>query len=75
MAHTSPYLFFLLSNCTYNSHILKNENYLAYFMRILNYCVVTHVSDCQPWLSVVRHTSLIDSYATRQSRSHVFLQL
>jgi len=27
------------SSCTYNSHI-KNENFLAYFMRILNYCVV-----------------------------------
>jgi len=37
MAHTSPYLFFLLSKCTYNSHIIKNENFLAKdFMRILN---------------------------------------
>jgi len=28
MVHTSLYLFFLLSNCTYNSHIIKNETFL-----------------------------------------------
>jgi len=27
-AHTSPYLFFPLSNCTYNSHIIKTKIYL-----------------------------------------------
>ena len=48
MAHTSPYLFFLLSNCTYNSHILKNENFLAYFMRILNLCVVYEFQTVNP---------------------------
>jgi len=40
MAHTNPYLFSLLSNCTHNSHIIKNENFLAYFVRILNLCEV-----------------------------------
>jgi len=40
IAHTSPYLFFLLSNCTYNSHIIRHENFLAYFMCILNCCVI-----------------------------------
>jgi len=39
-AHKSPYLFFSLSNCTCNSHITKNENLLAYYMRIFNSCVV-----------------------------------
>ena len=35
-----PYLFFSRSNCAYNTHIRKNENFLAYFMRILNSRVV-----------------------------------
>jgi len=35
----NPYLFFLLSNCAYNSHIIKNENFLAYFIRTLNSCI------------------------------------
>jgi len=39
-AHTSPYLFFLLRNCTYSGHILENENFLANFTRILSSCVV-----------------------------------
>ena len=41
MAHKNHYLFFVLSNCTYNSNILKNENFLAYLMRILNSCVIS----------------------------------
>jgi len=40
MVHTSPYLFFLLGNCTYNGHIIKNEIFGAYFMRTLNSCVI-----------------------------------
>ena len=41
-AHTSPYLFCPPSSCrpTYNSHITKNKMFLAYFMHILNTCVV-----------------------------------
>jgi len=39
MAHIRPYLFFLLSNCTYNIYIIKNEDLLVCFMRILNSCV------------------------------------
>jgi len=39
-AHTSPYFFFVLSNCTYNSHIIKHESLIAYFTRILNSYVV-----------------------------------
>ena len=27
--HISPYLFFLLSNCTYNSHIIKKRKYFC----------------------------------------------
>ena len=52
MAHASLHLFFLLSNFTYNSHIMKNENFLAYFTRILNSCLVykfqTVNPTCQP---------------------------
>jgi len=40
LAHTSQYLFFLLTNCAYNSHIIKNEIFLGYFMRILVSCAV-----------------------------------
>ena len=39
------------SSCTYNSHMIKNERFLAYFMRILNSCVAYHVSKCKPWVS------------------------
>jgi len=39
-AHTSPYLFCPSSSCTYNSPTIKNENVHAYFIRILNFCVV-----------------------------------
>ena len=28
-AQTNPYLFIPFSNCTYNSHIIKNGNFLA----------------------------------------------
>ena len=38
--HTTPYLFFPFSNFTFNSHKTRNENFLAYFVRILNFCVV-----------------------------------
>jgi len=48
MAHTSPYLFFLFSNCIYNSHIIKNENFLEYFMRILNSCVILKFQTVNP---------------------------
>ena len=64
MAHTSPYLFFLFSNCIYNSHIIKNENFLEYFMRILNSCVILKFQTVNPgrppsqphtfWLTAVR---------------------
>ena len=37
------------SSCTCNSHIIKNKSFLAYFMRILNSCVVQQVSNCQAW--------------------------
>jgi len=40
MAHTSPYLFCPPSSFRYNSHTLKTVTVLAYFMRILNSCVV-----------------------------------
>ena len=35
MAHKSHDLLFLLSNCTYNSNIIKDEKFLAHCMRIL----------------------------------------
>jgi len=28
-------------------------NFIAYFMRILNSCVVQQVSNCQPWVSAI----------------------
>jgi len=37
-----------LSDRTYNSHIIKNESFLAYFMRILNSCVVQQVQTFNP---------------------------
>jgi len=56
MAHASPYLSFPLCNCTYNSHIKKYEHFLAYFMRILNSCVIyefqTVNPGCPPWAYV-----------------------
>ena len=57
-AHTCPYLSFPLSNCTYNNHKIKNEKFLAYFMRILNSCVV-----CKFQLSTlaIRHRRRIPS--------------
>jgi len=48
IAHTSPYLFFLISNCTYNSHIIRQENFLAYFMCILNSCVIYKFETVNP---------------------------
>ena len=64
-AHTSPYLFFPLSNCTFNSHIIRNENFLAYFVRILNSCVVYKFQTVNPgcptspphtfWSTAIRH--------------------
>ena len=39
-AQASPYLFCPPGRCTYNSHIIKDESFLAYFMCILNSCVV-----------------------------------
>ena len=50
-AHTSPYLFYSVSSCTYDSYMIKNERFLAYFMRILNSYVVKRVSNCQPCVS------------------------
>ena len=38
-SHT-PVSVLYLRNCTYNSYIIKNENFLEYFLRILNSCVV-----------------------------------
>jgi len=75
MAHTSPYLFFLLSNCTYNGHKMKNENFLAYFMCILNSCVI---GKCELSTLGVHHPSRIPSdrcNSARHSGSLVFLQL
>jgi len=40
MTHTNPYLLCPPSSFTYNSHIIKNETFLAYFTCILNSCVV-----------------------------------
>ena len=40
---TQALIFSPHSNCTYNSQIIKNESFLAYFMRILNSCVVKYV--------------------------------
>jgi len=48
LQHPCPYLFFPLSNCTYNSHIIKNKNFLAYFMGILNSWVVYKLQTINP---------------------------
>ena len=77
-AHTNPYLFFSLGNCTCNSHIIKYESFLAYFMRILNSCVVYKFQTVKPGCPPTQpHTfwCLIDCYSTRRSSSLVFLQL
>jgi len=46
--HNGPYLFFLLSNCTYNSHIIKNENFLVYSMHILDSCIIYKFQTLKP---------------------------
>ena len=43
-----PYLFCPPGSCRYNSHMMKNERFLANFMRILNSCVIQQVPKCQP---------------------------
>ena len=48
LAQKSHYLFFLLSNCTYNSNIIKNEYCLACFMRIPNSCVICKFQTVYP---------------------------
>jgi len=47
-AHTNPYLFFPLNNCTYYSRIINNENLLAYVMHILKSCVVYKFQTVHP---------------------------
>jgi len=49
-AHTSPYLFFSLSNCKYNSHIIKYESFLVLHAHSQFLCSL-QVSSCQPWVS------------------------
>jgi len=48
MAHTSPYPFFLFSNCAYNSHIIKNKNFLVFFKDIRNSCVIYKFQTVNP---------------------------
>jgi len=48
MIHTSPYLFCPPSSFRYNSHTLKSVSVLAYFMRILNSCVVYKFQTVKP---------------------------
>jgi len=47
MAQTNP-SDLILCNFAYNSHIIKNENFLAYFMRILISCVVYKFQTVNP---------------------------
>jgi len=53
MAHTSPYLFRPPSSFKYNSHTLKSGSVLAYFMRILNSCVVYKFQTVKLWVSAI----------------------
>jgi len=48
MAYTSPNLFCPHSSFRYNSHTLKSGSVLAYFMRILNSCVVYKFQTVSP---------------------------
>jgi len=66
------------SNCTYHTHMLKNESVLGYFMRILTQFLCSLGSFKLSTLGVrhpSRMPSLLDCYSTRHSRSLVFLQL
>jgi len=54
------------SSFTYNSHIIKNKSFLAYFMRILNSCVDQQVSNCQPSVSAIPAAYLPCSTAIRR---------
>jgi len=68
-AHTSGYLFcppVVVHSLYANSHIIKNENFLAYFMRILKSCVVQQVSNCHPWMSAIPAAYLLCSIAIRR---------
>jgi len=64
--HASPYPFCPPSSYTYNSHIIKNETFLAYFMSILNSCVVQQVSNCQPWVPAIPAAYFLCSIAIRR---------
>ena len=75
MAHKNHYLFFLLSNCTYNSNN-KEWKFSCVLYGHIQFLCNLKVSNCQPWLSVIPAACLlIDCYATRHSRNLVFLQL
>ena len=65
-AHTMPYLFCPPSSCIYNSHIINNGSFLAYFMLILNSCVVYQVSNCQSWVCVMPAVYLLCSTTIRR---------
>ena len=54
------------SSCTCNSHIIKNKSFLAYFMRILNSCVVQQLSNCQAWASAIPAAYLLCSTDIRR---------
>jgi len=62
-AQTSPYLFCYPSGFIFNSHKIKTESFLAYFMRILNSCVVMQVFKLSTLMSAISVAHLLCSIA------------
>jgi len=65
LVYSSP-IYSAPSNCAYNSHIIKHESFFAYYMRILNSCVVQQLSRCQPWVSAIPAACLLCSTAVQR---------
>jgi len=63
-------VFSSLNNSTCNSHIIKNKNLLAYFMRILNSGVVYKFQAVNPGCPAVLHPAALT--AIRQDNSVAF---